>query len=161
MCMFCRSLFVLLSFFLTYPWSFVTQIFYNVQPSHGDDRTIFEVMTSTLPKRSLGSVASLLAATLRIWSHNSFVVEHVINDINCLPFRITWVHAGFQWGSCYSIFSFMCMFCRSLFVLLSFFLWSLLFVFLRFMDSDYLPLVSSSSSCTSNKRNWRWIPLFF
>jgi hypothetical protein len=26
------------------------------------------------------------------------------------------------WGSCYSIFSFMCMFCRSLFVLLSFFL---------------------------------------
>jgi hypothetical protein len=25
---------------------------------------------------------------------------------------------GFQWGSCYSIFSFMCMFCRSLFVLL-------------------------------------------
>ena len=26
---------------------------------------------------------------------------------------------GFQWGSCYSIFSFMCMFCRSLFVLLA------------------------------------------
>ena len=24
--------------------------------------------------------------------------------------------AGFQWGSCYSIFSFICMFCRSLFV---------------------------------------------
>jgi hypothetical protein len=28
---------------------------------------------------------------------------------------------GFKWGSCYSIFSFMCIFCRSLFVLLSFF----------------------------------------
>jgi hypothetical protein len=28
---------------------------------------------------------------------------------------------GFSWGSCYSIFSFMCMFCRSLFVLLYFF----------------------------------------
>ena len=27
---------------------------------------------------------------------------------------------GFQWGSCYSIFSFICMFCRSLFVLLYF-----------------------------------------
>ena len=26
---------------------------------------------------------------------------------------------GFQWGSCYSIFSFTCMFCRSLFVLLA------------------------------------------
>ena len=48
----------------TYPWSFVTQIFHNGQPSHGGERTIFEVMTSTLPKGTLGSVASLLAATL-------------------------------------------------------------------------------------------------
>ena len=49
----------------TYPWSFVTQIFHNSQPSHGGDRIFFlEVMTSTLPKRTLGSVASLLAATL-------------------------------------------------------------------------------------------------
>jgi hypothetical protein len=48
----------------TYPWSFVTQIFHNGQPSHGGDRKIFEVMASTLPKRTLGSVASLLAATL-------------------------------------------------------------------------------------------------
>jgi hypothetical protein len=48
----------------TYPWSFVTQIFQNGQPSHGGDRKIFEVMTSTLPKGTLGSVATLLAATL-------------------------------------------------------------------------------------------------
>ena len=47
----------------TYPWSFVTQIFHNGQPSHGDDRKIFKVMTSTLPKGTLGSVASLLATT--------------------------------------------------------------------------------------------------
>ena len=47
-----------------YSWSFVTQIFHNGQPSHGGDRNIFEVMTSTLPKGTLGSVASLLAATL-------------------------------------------------------------------------------------------------
>jgi hypothetical protein len=46
----------------TYPWSFVTQILHSGQPSHGGDRTIF--MTSTLPKGTLGSVASLLAATL-------------------------------------------------------------------------------------------------
>jgi hypothetical protein len=32
--------------------------------SHGGDRKIFETMTSTLPKGTLGSVASLLAATL-------------------------------------------------------------------------------------------------
>jgi hypothetical protein len=37
----------------------VTQIFHSGQPSK-----IFEVMTSTLPKGTLGSVASLLAATL-------------------------------------------------------------------------------------------------
>ena len=48
----------------TYSWSFVTQIFHNGQPSHGGDRKFFEVMTSTLPKGTLGSVASLLAATL-------------------------------------------------------------------------------------------------
>ena len=51
-----------------YKWNisvvFVTQIFNNGQPSHGGGRTIFEVMTSTLPKGTLGSVASLLAATL-------------------------------------------------------------------------------------------------
>ena len=48
----------------TYPWLFVTQIFHSGQPSHGGDHTIFEVMTSSLPKGILGSVASLLAATL-------------------------------------------------------------------------------------------------
>ena len=42
---------------------------------------------------------------------------------------------SFQWGSCCSIFSFMCMFCRSLFVL--FLLAIVLSVFLRFTDSDY------------------------
>jgi hypothetical protein len=46
----------------TYPLSFVTQTFHNGQPSHGGDQTFFEVMTSTLPKGTLGSVASLIAA---------------------------------------------------------------------------------------------------
>ena len=53
------------------------------------------------------------------------------------------------WGSCYSIFSFACMFCRSLFVLLSFFFCPL--CFLSFFDVRILitPLISSSSSiCT-------------
>ena len=48
----------------TYPWSFVTQIFHSGQPTHGGDRKIFEVLTSTLPNGTLGSVTSLLAATL-------------------------------------------------------------------------------------------------
>jgi hypothetical protein len=42
----------------------VTQIFHNGQPSHGGDRKTFEVMTSTKPRETLGSVVSLLAATL-------------------------------------------------------------------------------------------------
>ena len=45
------------------------------------------------------------------------------------------------WGSCYLIFSFMCMFCSSLFVLLSFFFWPL--CCLSFFCSS---LVSVSSS---------------
>ena len=54
----------------TYPWSFVTQIFHNGQPSHGGDRKFFEVMTSTLPKGTIGSVVSLLAATLYQGNHD-------------------------------------------------------------------------------------------
>ena len=48
----------------TYPWSFVTQIFHSGQPGHGSDCKTFEVTTSTLPRGTLGSVASLLIATL-------------------------------------------------------------------------------------------------
>ena len=45
---------------------------------------------------------------------------------------------GFQWGTCYSIFSFMCMFCRSLFFPFVLFLLTIvLSVLLRFMDSGY------------------------
>ena len=36
---------------------------------------------------------------------------------------------GFQSGSCYQIFSLLCMFCRSLFVLLDFFFWPLCCLF--------------------------------
>ena len=46
-----------------HPWSFVTQIFDSGQPSHGGDRKVFEVMNSTLPKGTLGSVVSFLTKT--------------------------------------------------------------------------------------------------
>ena len=53
---------------------------------------------------------------------------------------------GFYWGSCYSIFSFICRSCRSLFVFLYFFFWSLCCLF--FFDIRILiaPLVSSNAS---------------
>ena len=54
----------------THPWSFVTQIVHSGQPSHSGDREIFEVVISTLPKGTHGSVASLLAATLYQGNHD-------------------------------------------------------------------------------------------
>ena len=67
---------------------------------------------------------------------SSFMTYHkVCNQINttgatggagtAYPSRAPEFTPGFQLGSCYSIFSFMCMFCRSLFVLLSFLFWPL------------------------------------
>ena len=66
--------------------------------------------------------------------------------------RKIWKHwnctfkTSFYWGSCYSIFCFISMFCRSLFVLMSFFLWPL--CCLSFFDLRILitPLVSSNPS---------------
>jgi hypothetical protein len=54
-----------------------------------------------------------------------------------------------QRGSCYSIFSFMCMLCRSLFVLLYFFFWRLCCLFFFHIRILITPLVSSNSSCLS------------
>jgi hypothetical protein len=50
--------------------SFVTQIFHSGQPSHDGDHTTFEVMTSTLPRGILGSITSLLAATIYQGNHD-------------------------------------------------------------------------------------------
>ena len=84
----------------TYPWSFVTQIFHNGQPSHGVDRKIFvEVMTSTLPKGILGSVASLLAATLYQGNpdrnHKPWISFH-LRDIYSIC-RCCWNFATYEW----------------------------------------------------------------
>ena len=56
----------------------------------------------------------------------------------------------FEWGSCYSIFSFICMFCRSLFVLLYFFFLAIVFSVLLRYTILITPLVSPHSSCTSS-----------
>ena len=50
----------------------------------------------------------------------------------CYPSGAPEFTPGFQWGSCYSIFSFICMFCR--FVLFP--LAIVLFVLLRYTDFD-------------------------
>jgi hypothetical protein len=57
---------------------------------------------------------------------------------------------GCECGSCYSIFSFICIFWRSLFVLLSFFSWSLCCLFFFDIRIMITPLVSSNSSYNYN-----------
>jgi hypothetical protein len=61
-------------------------------------------------------------------------------------------------AKCYSIFSFMCMFCRSLFVLLFFFLLDIVLSVLRFTDSDYhfciFKVFSSHKNGIENIRHW-------
>jgi hypothetical protein len=48
----------------TYPWSFVTHIFHNGQPSHGSNRKISKWWLQLYQKETFGSVAFLLAVTL-------------------------------------------------------------------------------------------------
>jgi hypothetical protein len=55
----------------------------------------------------------------------------------------------FKSGSCYSFYSFICMFCRSLFVLLYFFFWPLCCLSLFDLRNMITPLVSSNSSFTN------------
>ena len=65
---------------------------------------------------------------------------------NCLSFRSTWVHPQFlEWGHVTQSLVLCVMFCRSLFVLLSFLFWPL--CCLSFFDLQILitPLVSSNS----------------
>jgi hypothetical protein len=66
---------------------------------------------------------------------------------------------GFYWGSWYSIFSFMCMFCRSLFVLLFIFFRPLCCLFFFHIRILTIPLLSSNSYWTvimSNYHIWKW-----
>jgi hypothetical protein len=46
------------------PWSFVTQIFHNGQPSHSGDRNTFEVMTSNLTHRNHWFSSFLVSSNL-------------------------------------------------------------------------------------------------
>jgi hypothetical protein len=62
-----------------------------------------------------------------------------------LTLRSTWVHPRFLMVSCYSIFSFMCMSCRLLFVLLYFLSWPLCCLFFFDIRILIIPFVSSNS----------------
>ena len=90
------------------------------------------------------SMMSYLKGFIRKVSHHCLLVT-VVNNMFATsvtgtadPSGAPEFTPGFQWGSRYSIFSFVCMFCRSLFVLfILFHLAIVLSVLLRLMDSDY------------------------
>ena len=69
------------------------------------------------------------------------------------PFRSTWFTPDYLWGSCYSILSFMCMFCRSLLILFSFFFWPLCCLFLFDIRILITPMVSSNFSLKGVSRS--------
>jgi hypothetical protein len=88
--------------------------------------------------RDLIPIQTLKKLLIFIEDQNEYIIFNIFKYKNSAPeFTL-----GFKWGSCYSIFSFIFMFFRSLFVLLSFFICSLCFMF--FLDLRILitPLVS-------------------
>jgi hypothetical protein len=139
----------------TYPWSFVTQIFHNGQPSH---LKLFHISYSYKVGASIMNLCFLTSVSgLQI--NNDF-----IQDTEKYPFLNTsrffphsWLITGFVTRLTRRVslmeqelltlpgFSVICMFCRSLFVLLCLFIWPLccLFFDIRIMIA---PLVSSISS---------------
>ena len=101
------------------------------------------------------TICSILNRIILIWLFRWFTNYKFLTRLtqrchqwsrNCFPLRRTWVHPGVQWGLCYSIFSFMCIFCRSLFVLLYFFFWLLRSLVLFDIRILITPVVSSNSS---------------
>jgi hypothetical protein len=96
----------------------------------------------------------LISLFLLVWS-----VRTTINSfyIQC---NLLWSPFRCLVGSCYSIFSFMCMFCRSLFVLLSFFLWPSCCLFFFDIYWFWLPLWYLQTLLIKNKFTILWsIPL--
>jgi hypothetical protein len=69
-----------------------------------------------------------ITGTCFYWINLLFILDQHIN-LDSTP--------GFQWGSCCSIFSFMCIFCKSLFVPFVLFLLAIVLSGLRCTDSDY------------------------
>jgi hypothetical protein len=77
---------------LTTNGTFVTQIFHSGQPSHGGDRKPFQEMTSTQLRGTLGLVAFLLAASIKVIliSLNNFRVGDFVDRIYPIELEINY-----------------------------------------------------------------------
>ena len=70
-----------------------------------------------------------------VWQFEYWLIIFCLQNATIYPSRAPEFTSSFYCGSCCTIFNFMCMFCRSLFVL--FLLAIVLSVVLRFTDSDF------------------------
>ena len=160
-CLFFFSQMIHMSFDLQLLIVLVVSSFFSYGESNTDDVVIYTKMLNFLQWYFLNSGLLILQLRLICRKHfpvlSSFTTYYrVCNQINttgatsragtAYPSGEPEYTPGFQWSSCYSIFSFICMFCRSLFVLWYFFFWPLCCLF--FFDIRFLiaPLVSSNSS---------------
>ena len=78
---------------------------------------------------------------------NVMTINNRRNQIKTLPKQLS--SPRFCWGSCYSIFDFLCSVLQILVFLFVLILLAIVLYVLRFTDSDY-PLVSSNSSLHEN-----------
>ena len=68
----------------TYSWSFVTQIFRNGQPSHGNDRKTFEPYNTSTQDPGVCFFSLTIAVLRSIYSHNHPGDSKVIGVANQL-----------------------------------------------------------------------------
>ena len=85
----------------TYP-----KISRNGYSSDGGHRISFEVMASTKPIGSIGSIALSSAVTLYQGNHDSILCQHVEQKMFTLSEHLS-SPPGLQWSSCSSIFNFL------------------------------------------------------
>ena len=113
----------------------------------------------------LMTVGSIVVWTTKsyftIISYKSEINKNKQTHIDCIDIEAIFF-IFLKWGSCYSIFSFMCMFCRSSFGPLFFFFWPLYCLF--FFDIRILitPVVSFGHCvvCSSSIYGF-WLPLCY
>ena len=75
----------------------------------------------TISQVSVFSSLNHLLTTIHMSSFNLVLIPNMVPEL--FPLIEKWQICDFYWGLCYSVFSFICIFCRSLFVLLYFFFW--------------------------------------
>ena len=127
--------------------SSITKIF-SRRISQSDCSFQIKLNYFSITQRILSISESLLSYTSSKNHHAYLICKSYCDQLRQknVAYLETEITPGFYWGSCYSIFSFICMFCRSLFVLLSPFFWPLCCLFFFNIRILIATLISPNSS---------------